>query len=240
MAAAAPFGLRLLAADGAQAHGGKDGDSAPAADPGSYFYSLADAGNGPLRLGSTQNKWNVEIGYAGFQDGAFFIHHNSSPRLYKEEWISSQIGTFSILEGALMVEVRGDLSDLGCFGLEMHRQQYKDRRWIRANWFMIDPPSGMVSLESDGEREMQTIAEGMAPDVIRPIDQWNQMLFLARGNHFEGWVNGAKVIEADNDHFGRGRIGLVAERMDRAPFRTYYRNLHVWDGLVPDPTTVWG
>jgi hypothetical protein len=210
-------------------------------EPGYHFWSLSDPSNGPVRTGVTFNEYDREIGYAAFENGAFVIHHHYNKGLRGQEWISSRIGDLSILDGALMVQVRGLYSDIGCFGLEMRHQAYKDRRYIRSNWLMIDPPTSTVELETDGIwNDMVELAEVDIPGQMYPLHEWNQLLFIARGFHFEGWVNGVKALEGQNTRFGRGRASLVAVRMTKALFRTEFRNLHVWDGIVPDPTTVWG
>ena len=246
--AVAPFGLRALVGNAGpvfaqEAPAVVEGaePAAPVLEPGHFFYSLTDPANGPLGTGVTRNKWKVEMGYAGFENGVFVIHHHWGRGLTSREWISSRIGEFSIMDGALMVEARGDLNSIGCFALEMRHQAYKDHKYVRSNWLMIDPPSGKVELQTDGYWDDMTLVAGaQMPDVVRPLHEWNRLLFIAQGFHFQGWVNGVKVTEGDNTRFGRGRIALVAARMNEAPFRTEFRNLHVWDGVVPDPAAVWG
>jgi hypothetical protein len=210
-------------------------------EPGYFFWTLADAADAPVKPGRTKNDYGREIGYQAFEDGVFIHHHHYNGGLRGEDWMSSRIGEFSILDGALMIEGRGLLNEIGCFALEMRHQAYKDRRYIRSNWLAIDPPTSMMMLQTDGIwTDMVPINAAAVPELMQPLWEWNRFLFLAQGFHFEGWLNGQKVVEGENDRFGRGRISLVTMRMNKAAFRTEFRNLHVWDGIVPDPMAVWG
>jgi hypothetical protein len=166
--------------------------------------------------------------------------HLPYPPGLTQDWIRSRIGNFSIGDGALMVDALGELNSIGCFALEMRRQADNDRKHIRANWLSIDPPTGMVAIGTDGLRgQMDLVAMATSVAAIRPQGEWNRILFLAQGQHFEGWVNGEKAIEGDDDHFGSGQVSLIAMRMNKAAFQVRFRNLHVW-ATPPDPTTVWG
>jgi hypothetical protein len=162
--------------------------------------------------------------------------------LGRQEWISRRIGRFSFRDGAVMVEARGELSPTGCFAIEMRHQAYKDRRYIRSNWLCLDPHDGHVHIQTDGIwNEMEIVAdhhhEGYTP--VRPPGEWNTFLFLASGDHLEGWVNGERAIAGVDGRWGSGNISLVAMRVDRMPFLARFRNLRVWDGVLPDPATVW-
>ena len=66
-----------------------------------------------------------------------------------------------------MVEACGELNDLGCFGLEMRRQAYPDRRYIRADWLTVDPPTGTVAIGTPLQTESPT---------------WGRRLPLSRGH----------------------------------------------------------
>ena len=210
-------------------------------EPGHYFYTLAGPGpDGPLPVGSTENAYGTEIGYSAFEDSTYVVQHHYDPHLNRQEWLGRRIGDFSIADGALMVDALADQSPEGCWALEMRHQAYKDHRYIRATWLQVDPPTGLVAIGTDGLwGEMDNVARNIVPDV-RPMGEWNRVLFIASGTHFEGWVNGVKAVEGDDDSFGRGRISLIAMRMSRQPFQTRFRDLHVWDGVLPDPSTVWG
>ena len=252
-AAAAPLGLHALAqsansmvfaqaAPASVSPGGpaEDADSPPGRQPGYHFFSLAGPGDdGPLTTGTVFNKWKDDLGFATFDDGTFLMHVNYPAE--SKQWIGSRIGTFSIKDGALMVEARGELNDSGCFGLEMRRQAYSDRRYMRANWLTVDPPSGTLAIGTDGMYgRMVNVATSTGVDAVRPQGEWNTVLFIARGKHFEGWVNGVKAVEGEDYHYESGRIGLITMRMNREPFQVRFRNLQVWDGILPDPTAVWG
>jgi hypothetical protein len=75
---------------------------------------------------------------------------------------------------------------------------------------------------------------------LRDGGQWNTLLFVAQGDHLEGWVNGLKVVEAEDGRWGRGQISLVALRRDKAGVRVRFRNLRIWEDVPPDPLSVWG
>ena len=252
-AAAAPLGLQALAQlDPARAFaqeappvaGSGEAAEPPAAprplEDGHYFYSLQGPEDGPLSTGPTRNSYGTEIGYATFDSGTFLIHHNYDRHLLSAEWIASRIGAFSIKDGAILVEALGELNDQGCFALELRHQAYKDRRYIRANWLSLDPPTGTVAIGTDGIwGEMDNVARAVGVEAVRPPGEWNTFLFTAQGSHFEGWVNGVKAVEGEDDHFGAGRISLITMRMNKAPYQVRFRNLHIWDGAPPDPTTLW-
>jgi hypothetical protein len=209
--------------------------------PGHHFYSLQGPGeDGPLRTGRTSDKWGQEIGFSTFEGGTFVMQLNYPPGL-RQDWIGSRIGTFSIKDGAVMVDALGELNSIGCFAIEMRHQAYRQRKYIRANWLSIDPPTGMVAIGTDGTMAtMENVARAVGVSAVRPQGEWNTVLFTAQGQHFEGWVNGEKAVEGDDYHFGAGQISLITMRMDKGSFRARFRNLHVWDGALPDPTSVWG
>lgn len=217
--------------------------AAPQGENGHYFYSLRGPGaDGPLSTGRTRSKYGGEIGTSTFEDETFVMQHNyPGEGLFSQDWMGSRIGTFSIKDGALMVEALGEQNDTGCFALEMRHQAYRDRKYIRSYWLSVDPPTGTVALGADGEwSQLENLAKAVGFGTVRPLGEWNAFLFMARGTHFEGWVNGAKAVEAEDNQFGSGRISLIGMRMNRAPFRVRFRNLNVWDNVLPDPTTVWG
>jgi hypothetical protein len=192
---------------------------------------------------SRGNKYKAEIGFARYEDDSFVLHlHPGDKELGRQEWISRRIGRFSFRDGAVMVEARGELSPTGCFAIEMRHQAYKDHRYIRSNWLCLDPHDGHIHIQTDGIwNEMQIVADhhhdGYTP--VRPPGEWNTFLFLASGDYLEGWVNGERAIAGQDGRWGSGNISLVAMRIDRAPFRARFRNLRVWDGVLPDPATVW-
>ncbi len=226
----------------------EDAEDAPApggpqAGPGAHLFSLAAGSVGPLGEGVTKNKYKHEIGYARYEGDSYVINlHPGDKELGRQEWISRRIGKFSFRDGAVMVEARGELSPTGCFAIEMRHQAYKDRRYIRSNWLCLDPHDGHIHIQTDGIwNEMEIVAdhhhEGYTP--VRPPGDWNTFLFLASGDHLEGWVNGERAIAGVDGRWGSGNISLVAMRVDRMPFLARFRNLRVWDGVLPDPATVW-
>jgi hypothetical protein len=251
--AAVPLGLHALAhgntatalaraapAGAASDEPAEDADSPPTRQPGYHFFSLAGPGeDGPLTTGTIFNKWKDDLGYATFDGGTFLMHVNNPAE--SKEWIGSRIGSFSIKDGALMVEARGELNDIGCFGLEMRRQAYTDRRYMRANWLTVDPPTGTLAIGTDGMYgRMVNVATSTGVAAVRPQGEWNTFLFIAQGKHFEGWVNGVKAVQGEDYHYESGRIGLITMRMNREPFQARFRNLQIWDGILPDPTAAWG
>ena len=217
--------------------------SSTAAGPGAHVFSLAAGSDSPLGEGITKNKYKVEIGYARHEDDSYVINlHPGDKELARQEWISRRIGRFSFRDGAVMVEARGELSPTGCFAIEMRHQAYKDRRYIRSNWLCLDPHDGHIHIQTDGVwNDMEIVADhhhdGYTP--VRPPGDWNTFLFVASGDHLEGWVNGEKAVEGNDGRWGAGQISLVAMRIDRLPFRARFRNLRIWDGTLPDPATVW-
>jgi hypothetical protein len=214
-----------------------------ASAPGEYRFSLAAGSDGPLGEGRTQNKYKAEVGYARYEGDSFVLGlHPGDKELGRQEWISRRIGRFSFRDGAVMVEAQGELSPTGCFAIEMRHQAYKDRRYIRSNWLCLDPHDGHIHIQTDGMwNEMEIVADhqhdGYTP--VRPPGEWNTFLFLASGDHLEGWVNGERAIAGVDGRWGSGNISLVAMRIDRLPFRARFRNLRVWEGQLPDPATVW-
>ena len=209
---------------------------------GTHVFSLGAGSDRPLGEGVTQNKYKAEVGYARYEGDGFVLHLNGGKDLLSNEWISRRIGRFSFRDGAVMVEARGELSDTGCMAIEMRQQAYKDHRYIRSNWLCLDPHDGHVHIQSDGMfNEMQIVAQhqhdGYTP--VRPPGEWNTLLFLASGDYLEGWVNGERAIAGQDGRWGSGNISLVAQRVDRAPFQARFRNLQIWDGVLPDPTTLW-
>ena len=213
------------------------------AGPGAHQFTLAAGLDGPLGEGATRNKWKAEVGNARYEGDSYVINlHPGDKELGRQEWISRRIGRFSFRDGAVMVEARGELSPTGCFAIEMRHQAYKDRRYIRSNWLCLDPHDGHIHIQTDGIwNDMEIVADhqhdGYTP--VRPPGEWNTFLFLASGDYLEGWVNGEKAIGGVDGRWGAGQISLVAMRIDRLPFRARFRNLRVWDGVVPDPSTVW-
>ena len=211
--------------------------------PGAHHFSLAAGSGGPLGEGVTKNKYKVEVGYARYEDSDYVINlHPGDKELGRQEWISRRVGRFSFRDGAVMVEARGELSPTGCFAIEMRHQAYKDRRYIRSNWLCLDPHDGHIHIQTDGVwNDMEIVADhqhdGYTP--VRPPGEWNSFLFLASGDHLEGWVNGELAVAGKDGRWGSGQISLVAMRIDRLPFRAHFRNLRVWDGVLPDPATVW-
>jgi hypothetical protein len=236
---AAPLGTRLL---GGPALAQEERPAGPGSDR-FHSFSLAGPGpDGPLPVGRTMSHYGGEIGHSKFEDESYVMHLSYPGQgLRRQDWLGRRIGQFSIKDGALMVDAVGELNETGCFALEMRHQAYKDRRYIRSNWLSIDPPTGMVTIGADGIwSEMENVAKADGVSAVRPQGEWNTFLFIARGSHLEGWVNGVKAIEGENDQFGSGRVSLIVMRMDEAPYRVRFRNLRVWDGVLPDPTTVWG
>jgi hypothetical protein len=211
--------------------------------PGARVFSLAAGSGGPLGEGVTKNKWNAEIGYARYEDDSYVLHLNPGDKeLGRQEWIGRRIGTFSFRDGAVMVEARGELSPTGCFAIEMRHQAYKDRRYIRSNWLCLDPHDGHIHIQTDGiwnEMEMVAQHDHTSHTPVLPPGEWNTYIFLASGDYLEGWVNGEKAIGGNDGRWGAGQISLIAMRIDRLPFRARFRNLRVWDGVLPDPATVW-
>lgn len=216
-------------------------DPAAQEAPGVFSYTLL--GQGPLGQGVTRNKYKREIGFATYEDGSFLMHLNGAEAgLGRSEWMSRRIGRFSFRDGAVMVEARGELSPTGCFAIEMRHQAYKDRRYIRSNWLCLDPHDGHIHIQTDGIwNEMEIVADHHHGDYtpVRPPGEWNTFLFIASGDHLEGWVNGERAIAGRDGRWGAGNISLVAMRIDRNPFRARFRNLRVWDGHLPDPASVW-
>jgi len=210
---------------------------------GAHVFSLAAGSGGPLGEGVTRNKYKHEVGYARYEGDSYILNlHPGDKELGRQEWISRRIGRFSFRDGAVMVDARGELSPTGCFAIEMRHQAYKDRRYIRSNWLCLDPHDGHIHIQTDGIwNEMEIVADhqhdGFTP--VRPPGEWNTFLFLASGDYLEGWVNGEKAIGGIDGRWGSGNISLVAMRIDRLPFRAHFRNLRVWDGVLPDPASVW-
>ncbi len=155
--------------------------------------------------------------------------------------MNRRIGRFSFRNGAVMVEAKGELSPTGCFAIEMRHQAYKDHRYIRSNWLCMDPYDGHCHIQTDGIwNEMQVVADHHGETTpLRPPGEWNSFLFMADGDHLEGWVNGEKAVAGKDGHWGSGNISLIAMRIDRAAFRVRFKNLRIWKGHWPDPTTVW-
>lgn len=219
------------------------GSGGPQAGPGAHLFSLAAGSGGPLGEGVTKNKYKHEIGYARYEGDSYVINlHPGDKELARQEWISRRIGRFSFRDGAVMVDAKGELSPTGCFAIEMRHQAYKDRRYIRSNWLCLDPHDGHIHIQTDGVfNDMEIVADhhhdGYTP--VRPPGEWNTFLFLASGDRLEGWVNGELAVAGQDGRWGSGQISLVAMRIDRQPFRALFRNLRVWDGVLPDPATVW-
>lgn len=210
-------------------------------EPGHHFFSLRSRGaEGPLDVSKSKNKYG-EIGFSAFEDDAFVMHMPFPAPGGTREWMGRRIGTFSIKDGALMVDAVGELNEIGCFALEMRHQAYRDHKYIRSNWMAVDPPTGTVEIKTDGEwDDMVVVARATGVGAVRPQGEWNRLLFTAQGRHFEGWVNGEKIVEGEDYRFGSGRVSLITMRMDKASYRVRFRNLHVWEGVLPDPTSVWG
>jgi hypothetical protein len=231
--------------DGADERSEAEAVAAPAvhAAPGAITYTLASRADGPLPVGSTKSKYGAEIGYSAFEGDSYIVHLHAWQRglAPREEWLSRRIGTSSFRNGAVMVDGRDELNPVGAFAIEMRRQAYKDRRYIRSNWLWIHPASRHVHIQSDGIwNEMEKLAEDPGTSgAVRPPGEWNTLLFLADGSRLEGWVNGQKVVEAEDGRWGSGQISLVGLRRDRPEVRIRFRNLRIWENHLPDPTTVW-
>ena len=244
--AALILGGSLITARPTQAHDGQDhGSGAHAAPDRMIWYSLASRELGPLPVGDTKSDYGAEIGSSSFQDESFVIHINrfKDGLAGREEWLSRRIGDFSFRDGAVMVDVLDELNPTGkaAYAIEMRRQAYKQRRYIRSNWLWVQPSDRHVHIQSDGLwNKMEKLAEDPgASGAVRDGGQWNTLLFIAQGDHLEGWVNGLKVVEAQDGRWGSGQISLVALRRDREEVRVRFRNLRIWPDVPPDPVAVW-
>jgi hypothetical protein len=210
------------------------------------WYSLASRDDGPLPVGGTKSDYGEEIGKSTFEGDTYVIniHPFKDGLAGREEWLSRRIGDFSFRDGAVMVDALDEVNPTGkaAYAIEMRRQAYKQRRYIRSNWLWAQPADGHVHIQSDGVwNRMDKIAEDPgATGALRRDGQWNTLLFIAHGDHLEGWVNGLKVVEAEDGRWGRGQISLVALRRDRAGVRVRFRNLRIWPDVPPDPMAVWG
>ena len=210
--------------------------------PNVYAYSLASKADGPLAESVSYSKEKAELGWSRFEDGMYTMHLNGyRPGLRRSEWMNRRIGRFSFRNGAVLVEAKGELSPTGCFAIEMRHQAYKDHRYIRSNWLCMDPYDGHCHIQTDGIwNEMEIVADHHGETTpLRPPGEWNSFLFMADGSHLEGWVNGEKAVAGKDGRWGSGNISLIAMRIDRQEFRVRFRNLRVWEGHWPDPSTVW-
>jgi hypothetical protein len=209
-------------------------------------YSLASRELGPLPVGGTKSDYGAEIGSSTFADESYVIHINpfKDGLAGRDEWLSRRIGDFSFRDGAVMVDVLDELNPTGkaAYAIEMRRQAYKQRRYIRSNWLWVQPSERHVHIQSDGNwNRMEKLAEDPGTSgAVRDGGQWNTLLFIAQGDHLEGWVNGLKVVEAQDGRWGSGQISLVALRRDREEVRVRFRNLRIWTDVPPDPVTIWG
>jgi hypothetical protein len=210
------------------------------------WYSLASRDEGPLPVGGTKSDYGAEIGRSTFDGDTYVIDVNpfKDGLAGREEWLSRRIGDFSFRDGAVMVDAVDELNPTGkaAYAIEIRRQAYKQRRYIRSNWLWAQPAARHVHIQSDGIwNKMDKIAEDPgATGALLDGGQWNSLLFIAQGDHLEGWVNGMKVVEAQDGRWGRGQIGLVALRRDKAGVRVRFRNLRIWPDVPPDPGAVWG
>jgi hypothetical protein len=210
------------------------------------WYSLASRDEGPLPVGGTRSDEGAEIGNSTFDGDSYVININpfKDGLAGREEWLSRRIGDFSFRDGAVMVDALDEVNPTGkaAYAIEMRRQAYKQRRYLRSNWLWVQPSDRHVHLQSDGVwNKMDKIAEDPGTSgAVRDGGEWNSLLFIAQGDHLEGWVNGLKVVEARDDRWGRGQISLVALRRDKAGVRVRFRNLRIWPEVPPDPVAVWG
>jgi hypothetical protein len=247
--AALVLGREVLRANNVLAHDGEThGAGALLASPSQQmiWYSLASRDEGPLPVGGTKSDYGAEIGRSIFDGDTYVIDINpfKDGLAGREEWLSRRIGDFSFRDGAVMVDVLDEVNPTGkaAYAIEIRRQAYKQRRYIRSNWLWAQPADRHVHIQSDGVwNKMDKIAEDPgATGALRDGGQWNTLLFIAQGDHLEGWVNGMKVVEAEDGRWGKGQIGLVALRRDKEGVRVRFRNLRIWRDVPPDPLAVWG
>ena len=228
--------------DGGAAPAGSDASATSQPAPNVHVFSLSSKAEGPLAESVSLSKEKAELGWSRFEDGTYTMHLNDwRPGLRTSEWMNRRIGRFSFRDGAVMVEAKGELSPTGCFALEMRHQAYKDHRYIRSNWLCMDPYDGHCHIQTDGIwNEMEIVADHHGETTpLRPPGEWNSFLFMADGDYLEGWVNGEQAVAGHDGRWGSGNLSLIAMRIDKQAFRVRFKNLRVWEGHWPGPTSVW-
>ena len=75
----------------------------------------------------------------------------------------------------------------------------------------------------------ETLLEYTESDVINPTDQPNRIGVLANGSHFEFYINGVKVGEADDStYLDAGTYGFVTMSAGTVNFKTSVDSLKYW------------
>jgi len=75
----------------------------------------------------------------------------------------------------------------------------------------------------------ETILDYTESDVINPTDQPNRIGVLANGSHFEFYINGVKVGEADDStYLDAGTYGFVTMSAGTVNFKTSVDSLKYW------------
>lgn len=70
-----------------------------------------------------------------------------------------------------------------------------------------------------------TLAEAVVSGVAACL--WYNLKLRFDGDRITGYVDGAEVVQATSDHYGRGMAGLIAPLHERTVSTPYFDNLHI-------------
>ena len=161
----------------------------------------------------------------------------------REEWLSRRIGDFSFRDGAVMVDVLDELNPTGkaAYAIEMRRQAYKQRRYIRSNWLWVQPSERHVHIQSDGNwNRMEKLAEDPGTSgAVRDGGSGIRCSYRSRRSS-RGPGKRSESGRGAGRSLGLWPDSLVALRRDLEEVRVQFGNLRIWRDVPPDPVVIWG
>lgn len=84
--------------------------------------------------------------------------------------------------------------------------------------------------EEGGRGWLQPLTENDSAQQAFKPGEWNQMRIRAEGNHFESWINGVKAVDATDDTWNSGFIGLQlhgAWRENQIGQKVYFKDIRL-------------
>jgi len=185
------------------------------------------------------------------RDGAI-VGHGSADRLCYLVWKEKQLTDFELElryrlpgKGNTGVEIRsqpdltgkrpfeGYHADLGHVGIGPHVLGAWDFHFAKRKEYPC-PRGTRLVIDPTGKEHSSAIRGALTPADVRP-HQWNDVRIIARGNHFQFFINGKPASEfTDNAKHGRLDQGAIGLQIHDKGMRVEFKDIRL-KRLAPAP-----
>lgn len=192
----------------------------------------AVAGTGVIDLlkGGTLQAWKVPSARWQLKEGTI-VGETGSEVLTTPEWIYTK-QAFSDFEFTCELKLTGDGRRNTGIYYRVHPISYRGRFEAPSGYEFDAAATGDKLTGSVGDwyvrPTLRISADSALINRIYQSDNWNRMTLRARGNRFEYWINGVKVMDFRDPDPNGSKEGIIGFQMhDGSVMKAEYRNIRV-------------